>query len=255
MTDYQKWEEFLASELKEISENKTLYGEAGDILSSTFQTGEYWVQVNIELVAVYGSIYGILISFSLCSLVVALLAHNWRIVLSMFLTIMSILFSLLGIFRVLGWTLGIVEAVSLSILVGNALDYCIHLSEGYMAVDNRHLAFVERFKVHVHSCSLVVDLSVARFSLVVVKISVAPVCTHVCVFGIILCVSFSFSLPPPYMLTVHSRCLHASQKGDGLNILHWCFHHQFGRHNDRSHHSSPWYVDSTLYAIRFHSTH
>ena len=150
MNEYQKWEDFLASEIREISKNKALYGSAHELLSSAFQTGEYWVQVNIELVAVYGSIYGILISFSLCSLVVAVLSHNWRLVLSMFLTIMSILFSLLGIFSMLGWTLGIVEAVSLSILVGNALDYCIHLSEGYMAVDSRHLAFVKRFKVHVH---------------------------------------------------------------------------------------------------------
>lgn len=148
MSEYQRWEDFLENEIREISENKALYGEAGDIISSAFQTGEYWVQVNIELVAVYGSIYGILISFVLCSLVVAVLSHNWRIVLSMFLTIMAILFSLLGIFRMLGWTLGIVEAISLSILVGNALDYCIHLSEGYMAVDSRHLAFVERFKVN-----------------------------------------------------------------------------------------------------------
>ena len=149
MTTYQKWEDFLANELKEISREQTLYDRAGDLLSSTFQTGEHWVQVNLELVAVYGSIYGILISFSLCSLVVAVLSHNWRIVLSMFLTIMSILFSLLGLFSMFGWKLGIVEAVSLSILVGNALDYCIHLSEGYMAVDNRHLAFVDRFKVNI----------------------------------------------------------------------------------------------------------
>ena len=110
--------------------------------------------MNLELVAVYGSIYGILISFSLCSLVVAVLSHNWRIVLSMFLTIMSILFSLLGLFSMFGWKLGIVEAVSLSILVGNALDYCIHLSEGYMAVDNRHLAFVDRFKVNIPASAI-----------------------------------------------------------------------------------------------------
>ena len=150
MTAYQKWEDFLANELKEISREQTLYDKAGDLFSSAFQTGEHWVQVNLELVAVYGSIYGILISFSLCSLVVAVLSHNWRIVLAMFLTIMSILFSLLGLFSMFGWRLGIVEAVSLSILVGNALDYCIHLSEGYMAVDNRHLAFVDRFKVNIY---------------------------------------------------------------------------------------------------------
>ena len=56
--------------------------------------------------------------------------------------------TLLGLFKLFGWTLGIIEAVSLSILVGNSLDYCIHLSEGYMATDDRHLVFLNKFKVH-----------------------------------------------------------------------------------------------------------
>ena len=38
------------------------------------------------------------------------------------------------------------EAISLSILVGNSLDYCIHLTEGYLVTDDRHLAFVDGFK-------------------------------------------------------------------------------------------------------------
>lgn len=32
----------------------------------------------------------------------------------------------------LGWELGAVEAISLSILVGSSVDYCLHLVEGYM---------------------------------------------------------------------------------------------------------------------------
>ena len=123
-----------------------LYEGAG-VLSSAFQTSEYWVQVNVEVVAVYGSLYGILLSFILCSLIVVVFAHDIRIVLSMVITIITILLSLGGLFWCFGWRLGIVEAISLSILVGNSLDYCIHLSEGYVAMDTRHVAFVERFKV------------------------------------------------------------------------------------------------------------
>ena len=101
----------------------------------------------METVAVSGSFYGIVISFILCSAVVVLLAHDFRIVLSMVLTIFAILLSLGGLFWCFGWKLGIVEAISLSILVGNSLDYCIHLSEGFVAMDARHLAFVEKFGV------------------------------------------------------------------------------------------------------------
>lgn len=32
----------------------------------------------------------------------------------------------------LGWEMGAVEAISLSILVGSSVDYCLHLVEGYM---------------------------------------------------------------------------------------------------------------------------
>ena len=79
--------------------------------------------------------------------VAAVLTHDWRIFVSMFLTITGILFFLLALFKVFSWKIGIVEAVSLSILVGNSLDYCIHLSEGYVATDARHLAFVNKFRV------------------------------------------------------------------------------------------------------------
>ena len=134
-------------EIKKQSGPGGLYEGAYDLLSSAYQTSEHWVQINTELAAIYGSVYGIIISFVLCSIVVVVLSHNWRIVLSMFLTILGILFTLLALFRVFGWRLGIVEAISLSILVGNSLDYCIHLTEGYLATDDRHLAFVDSFKV------------------------------------------------------------------------------------------------------------
>ena len=42
-----------------------------------------------------------------------------------------------GIFYLVGWEMGAVEAVSLSILVGSSVDYCVHVVEGYLlAGDN-----------------------------------------------------------------------------------------------------------------------
>ena len=38
----------------------------------------------------------------------------------------------LSIFYLCGWQMGAVEAVSLSILVGSSVDYCMHLVEGYI---------------------------------------------------------------------------------------------------------------------------
>jgi len=116
----------LANEMEEIKRQSgpgDLYEGAYDLLSSAYQTSDHWVQINTELAAIYGSVYGIIVSFVLCSIVVAILSHNWRIVVSMLFTILGILLALLALFRVFGWRLGIVEAISLSILVGNSLDY------------------------------------------------------------------------------------------------------------------------------------
>lgn len=37
-----------------------------------------------------------------------------------------------GVFYLAGWEMGAVEAVSLSILVGSSVDYCVHIVEGYI---------------------------------------------------------------------------------------------------------------------------
>lgn len=38
----------------------------------------------------------------------------------------------------LGWEMGAVEAISLSILVGSSVDYCLHLVEGYLLAGETH---------------------------------------------------------------------------------------------------------------------
>ena len=39
---------------------------------------------------------------------------------------------MVAIFYLASWQLGAVEAISLSILVGTSVDYCVHLVEGYI---------------------------------------------------------------------------------------------------------------------------
>lgn len=38
----------------------------------------------------------------------------------------------LAVFYWAGWELGAIEAISLSILVGSSVDYCVHIVEGYI---------------------------------------------------------------------------------------------------------------------------
>ena len=37
----------------------------------------------------------------------------------------------LGMFHMMGWQLGVVEAISITILVGLSVDFCLHLAESY----------------------------------------------------------------------------------------------------------------------------
>ena len=150
MKDYRQWEKFLSDELDSIKRESgqgELYEGADQLLLSGFQTSEEWYKVNLEIIAIYGSLYGVIVSCLLCVLVIVFFTHNWRIVLAILLTILNIIVTMLGFFVAFGWTIGIVEAITLSIVVGNSLDYCIHLTEGYMTADSRHLDFIEQFKV------------------------------------------------------------------------------------------------------------
>ena len=164
-SDYRRWEDFIRAEVDAILGDETSsYDGAKQALSSTFQTSEYWVLVNTEIVAVQGSVYGISLSLVVCLIVVVLLSHNWRLVLAILFTILSTILTLMALFVAIGWRLGIVEAVTLSILVGNALDYCIHLTEGYMSATKQHMEFVERFKVRtVHHLFLEVTIYYAAW--------------------------------------------------------------------------------------------
>ena len=49
-----------------------------------------------------------------------------------------------AVFYLAGWEMGAVEAVSLSILVGSSVDYCLHLIEGYLQAG-------QRLSNHVHT--------------------------------------------------------------------------------------------------------
>ena len=50
----------------------------------------------------------------------------------MTVNIAGVVCTVVAIMYWLGWEMGAVEAISLSILVGSSVDYCLHLVEGYL---------------------------------------------------------------------------------------------------------------------------
>ena len=65
----------------------------------------------------------------------------------------------MAIFYLASWQLGAVEAISLSILVGTSVDYCVHLVEGYIMAGNSIPATLTSSKVGLY-LNILSDLSI-----------------------------------------------------------------------------------------------
>ncbi|KAK0061144.1 patched domain-containing protein 2 [Biomphalaria pfeifferi] len=122
---YLKWEE-LMSHIK----NNVL--SAKSPLKSMFQTSKFWTKVLMEVVAVNSAIYGLVLSMIICIISVAIFTGHLLLLLIIVIAILVMICCVVGIFYLAGWEMGAVEAVSLSILVGSSVDYCVHLVEGYI---------------------------------------------------------------------------------------------------------------------------
>lgn len=126
--DFDKWNNFLKEELSSGSFPKGF--------QSAFQSSSEWVVTFIEVIAVNSAIYGIVFSLVLCLGSVAVFTANFFLTLIVMITILGVLTSVVAIFYLASWQLGAVEAISLSILVGTSVDYCVHLVEGYIMAGN-----------------------------------------------------------------------------------------------------------------------
>lgn len=124
--DFDNWNKFLKDEVRTYPKG----------LQTTFQTCSEWVLTFTEVIAINSAIYGIAFSLVLCLGSVAVFTANILLTLIVMVTILGVLSSVVAIFYLASWQLGAVEAISLSILVGTSVDYCVHLVEGYIMAGN-----------------------------------------------------------------------------------------------------------------------
>uniref|UniRef100_A0A4X2MC35 Protein dispatched homolog 3 n=1 Tax=Vombatus ursinus TaxID=29139 RepID=A0A4X2MC35_VOMUR len=123
-SDYLKWETFLQQQLQLSPE--------GSALRRGFQTCEHWKQVFMEIIGVQSALYGLVLSLIICVAAVAVFTTHILLLLPVLLSILGIVCLVVTIMYWSGWEMGAVEAISLSILVGSSVDYCVHLVEGYL---------------------------------------------------------------------------------------------------------------------------
>ena len=100
-------------------------------LSSVIMVGSQYEQSYNETLAISGAIWGIVISLGLTLVIVYLFKGSFRLTMLTLAIIVGNLGIIVAIFGWMGWTLGGVEAIALSIIVGTSVDYCLHMMEGF----------------------------------------------------------------------------------------------------------------------------
>lgn len=100
--------------------------------SNAFQTCEQWVSMWTEVIAVTGTLYSIAIVTLVAFLTMYVFTASFLLSVLGITSIVMTLVVIMGVFYLIGWSLGIVEAIGISILLGSAVDYPLHVIESYI---------------------------------------------------------------------------------------------------------------------------
>lgn len=86
-------------------------------------------------ILVDSAISGIGIGLALAIIVLTLATTNVIVGFMATLTIAMVTCGILGLIPILGWSLGVFESLNLTLVVGLAVDYVVHLADGYMELE------------------------------------------------------------------------------------------------------------------------
>jgi len=85
----------------------------------------------VELAFIQGTSYSIGVALSFASISLLLFTGNMYLMLMSLIAMVFIITAMLAYIVLAGWTLGAVEAVCISIVVGLSVDYSLHLGHAY----------------------------------------------------------------------------------------------------------------------------
>uniref|UniRef100_A0A1A8K964 Patched domain containing 2 n=1 Tax=Nothobranchius kuhntae TaxID=321403 RepID=A0A1A8K964_NOTKU len=123
-SDFLQWENFIREQLSSLPPSSAL--------QQGFQTCEHWKQIFMEIIGVESALWSLLLSLAICVATVSVFTSHPLLLLPVLVTIVGVICLVVAVMYWLGWEMGAVEAISLSILVGSSVDYCLHLVEGYL---------------------------------------------------------------------------------------------------------------------------
>ena len=98
------------------------------------QTSSTWPRMKTEMAFISGTLQSMLLSIVIVALSILIFTRNLYLMAATTVIISSIVACLLGLFVLWGWPLGALEAISVPLVVGLSVDYCLHLSHAYADV-------------------------------------------------------------------------------------------------------------------------
>jgi hypothetical protein len=106
--------------------------DAPEGMDTFFQSSAMWVRNHTQRLYLVNAISGILVSLLLAFIILFLSSANIIVTVLATMNIIGVVVSIAGMMTILGWELGTIESVCLTILVGLSVDYVVHLSNCYM---------------------------------------------------------------------------------------------------------------------------
>ena len=141
---FDSWEEFTT-----LVDTGGIFTDDNDVfpfVGSFFHSSEIWVWMQTQSLLVSGAYTGTLVSLSLATGIIFFATFNLLIAIFVLLELIGVVGCVLGIANVLGWELGMIESVSITVLVGLSVDYVVHFAIHYGHVRVPESGFSERQK-------------------------------------------------------------------------------------------------------------
>eukprot|EP01108_Squamamoeba_japonica_P006665 TRINITY_DN543_c0_g2_i2.p3 TRINITY_DN543_c0_g2~~TRINITY_DN543_c0_g2_i2.p3 ORF type:complete len:192 (+),score=107.32 TRINITY_DN543_c0_g2_i2:127-702(+) len=154
------------------------------------QHSRVWPGIVMDRTLQTTAVQGVFLSLLLASLILLLATHNWIITLMSVVSIGGIVCAFLGFIVTIGWTLGIIESIAITVLVGLSVDFVAHLAISY---NKSH--FTTRLG-RVRTAMLELGVSVASAALTTIaaaSLLMAAQVTFFSIFGTFILLAILFS--------------------------------------------------------------
>lgn len=120
--EYLRWERFV--------EDRNAVAPAS--ASNAFQTSPVWVTMMTEIAVVNGLIRSIVVATVFSLVCVLIFIGSCRIAALCTSVVGAIVTCTFGVLSFSGWTLGAIEAICITMLVGLSVDYTVHLADSFI---------------------------------------------------------------------------------------------------------------------------